>query len=264
LLAGMYLLIAIVLCVLLHTFSMALAGVAMGVTLREVSIGLGPTLFRAGRLRVRLLPLGGAVQFKDSQVAAQERRAAEAWARDALDEEESHLGEPDVDVLVLEASDVEEPEDDVLVLEASDIEGALDQRPAIVQCLIGLAGCAALVVLAVMIWQGAGLHAVVAGFTQIVAGAISPLDEALGLIAQAEQALVGLPLIGVLGWVAAKLAAFNLLPLPAANGGFVLAVLGRALGIQRYWPGGLTTLLLFAYIAIAMSWLVAFSWYWLR
>ncbi|MBU4610260.1 site-2 protease family protein [Achromobacter sp. GG226] len=259
----MSLLIAVVLCVFLHTFSMALAGVAMGVTLREVSIGFGPTLFRAGRLRVRLLPLGGSVQFKDSQVAAQERRAAAAWARDALDEKESHLEKPDIEVPVLEASDSGEPEDGALVLEASDLEGALDQRHAIVQGLIGLAGCAALVMLAVAIWQGAGLHAVVAGFGQIVAGAISPLDEAQGLIAQAEQALVGLPLLGVLGWVAAKLAAFNLLPLPAANGGFVLAALGRALGIQRYWPSGLTMLLLFVYVAIAMSWLVAFGSYWL-
>jgi membrane-associated protease RseP (regulator of RpoE activity) len=149
-------------------------------------------------------------------------------------------------------------------LEASDMRGALDGRSVLAQIVIGLSGCIALLLLAVICLQAEGVRAFFDGFGQIVIGALSPLGKAQELLAQAQQRLVGLSFLAVLGLVAAKLAAFNLMPLPGANGGFVIATIARGVGIARFWPAQLTPLFLLAYIAIAISWLVALGVYWLR
>jgi len=206
------LLSAVVLCVLLHMFVIALCGAAFGVTVREISLGLGPKAFSIGKFTFRALPFGGSVRFKDSR------------------EEE---------------------------LDAHDMQGALDSRPLFAQIVIGLSGCLALLALAVVALQAEGVQAFLNGFIEIVTGAVSPMDKAQALLAQAQQRLAGAPFVAVLGLVAAKLAAFNLLPLPAANGGFVIAMIARGLGIAKFWPQGLTPVLLLAYLAIAISWLWA-------
>jgi membrane-associated protease RseP (regulator of RpoE activity) len=203
---------AVVVCMLLHVMVIALAGAALGVTIREVTIGLGPTAFTVGRLRVKALPYGGAVRFKDSR------------------EEE---------------------------LDAADTRDALDGRPTWVQLFVGLSGCLALIALAIAALQAEGVRAFVAGFPQIVAGALSPLGAAQSLLAQAVERVAALPFVAILGLVAAKLAAFNLLPLPGANGGFVIGTVARAAGIARAWPQALTTALFFVYMALGISWVVA-------
>jgi hypothetical protein len=214
-----YLLGAVVLCMLLHVLVIALTGAALGITVREVTLGLGPTAFTVGRLRVKALPFGGAVRFKDSREEA---------------------------------------------LDAADMRDALDGRPLGVQLLVGLSGCLALIALAVATVHGEGLRAVVEGFVQIVAGALSPMGTAQALLAEAAQRLAELPRLAVVGLVAAKLAAFNLLPLPGANGGFVIATLARAVGITKAWPQPLTMALLFVYLAIGVAWVVALAMYLIR
>jgi len=206
------LLSAVVLCVLLHMFVIALCGAAFGVTVREISLGLGPKAFSIGNFTFRAFPFGGSVRFKDSR------------------EEE---------------------------LDADDMRGALDDRSLLVQIVIGLSGCLALLALAIVALQAEGVQAFLNGFVEIVMGAVSPMDKAQALLAQAQQRLTAAPFVTVLGLVAAKLAAFNLLPLPAANGGFVIAMIARGLGIAKFWPQGLTPVLLLAYLAIAISWLWA-------
>lgn len=210
---------SVVLCVLLHAFVIALCGAALGVKVREVSIGLGPLAFSIGRLSFRALPFGGAVRFKDSR------------------EEE---------------------------IDASDMRDAFDGRSVFIQIVIGLSGCIALLAIAGVTLQAEGIRAFIDGFAQIVVGALSPMGKAQALLAQAQQKLAGLPFLAVLGLVAAKLAAFNLMPLPAANGGFVIATIGRGLGVAKYWPAQLTPVLLLAYLALAVSWLVALAVYLLR
>jgi hypothetical protein len=59
--------LGIVLVLILHLSAMGLVGVQSGARLKQTSLGLGPVLFRS-RLRgaeviVRLLPMGGHVQF---------------------------------------------------------------------------------------------------------------------------------------------------------------------------------------------------------
>ncbi len=248
----LFFLMAVVSCVLLHVLAMALLGVALGVTLREVSIGVGPTLLRVGRWRIRLLPVGGAVRFQDSRDEAQDARDADVGEPGA--EPAGH----EVDTVVPTGERRQGPGD------GSPLDGALDQRSPASQMAIGLAGCMALVALACGVWQADGIRLVMAGFPQIIAGALSPFGAAQDLIASAKAALAGLSFIAVLGLVAAKVAAFNLLPLPGANGGFALAVIGRALGLDRFWPASLTAGLLLAYIAIGLSWLVALGYHGLR
>jgi membrane-associated protease RseP (regulator of RpoE activity) len=213
------LLSSVVLCVLLHMFVIALCGAAFGVTVREISLGLGPRAFGIGRFTFRALPFGGAVRFKDSREEA---------------------------------------------LDASDMHGALDGRSLLVQIVIGLSGCLALLALAIVALQAEGVQAFLNGFVEIVTGALSPMDKAQALLAQAQQRLAGAPFMAVLGLVAAKLAAFNLLPLPAANGGYVIAMIARGVGIAKFWPQGLTPVLLLVYLAIAISWLWALVVYLVR
>jgi membrane-associated protease RseP (regulator of RpoE activity) len=146
---------------------------------------------------------------------------------------------------------------DDLPLDPADTRNAFDTQTPGVQLLIAASGCIALLLIALAAAQFAGLRAFAAGFVQIIAGALAPMGHAQTLLAQAWQAVAGLPFLMVLGLVAAKLAAFNLLPLPALNGGFIAATVGRRIGLARLWPAALTQLLLLAFIAVIASWAFA-------
>jgi membrane-associated protease RseP (regulator of RpoE activity) len=60
-------LLCVLASVVIHLGMIAAVGVAIGVTLRVFSLGFGPTVFRAGRFRVGLVPLGGYVNLLDSR-----------------------------------------------------------------------------------------------------------------------------------------------------------------------------------------------------
>ncbi len=140
---------------------------------------------------------------------------------------------------------------------ASDVQ-ALDARPLGTQLLIGASGCIVLIALAcALLGAMAGVHAVAAGFVNIVGGALSPLHTAQAVLARVEAAAHGLPLLTLLGLTAATTAALNLLPLPGANGGYLLGALGRGAGLDQRWPASITQILLLAYVALAASWLFA-------
>jgi hypothetical protein len=65
----------------------------------------------------------------------------------------------------------------------------------------------------------------------------------------------------VLAVVAAKFAALKALPLPALNGGDVVAAVARRAGIGRWWPPQVTVALLLALLGAGLSWLVALAVY---
>ncbi len=77
------------------------------------------------------------------------------------------------------------------------------------------------------------------------------------LAAVLTTAILQLPFKALLGHVAAKFAAFNLLPLPATNGGQALTFIGRRFGLDRIWPARLTHILVLAYLALGLSWVGA-------
>jgi membrane-associated protease RseP (regulator of RpoE activity) len=134
---------------------------------------------------------------------------------------------------------------------------ALDRRPTLAQLATVLSGCAVLLALALAVLGAGAVKAFVELPAQFFGGAISPLGDAQALMRQAALALQAAPFAVVLGVVAAKAAALNLLPLPALNGGAALAVLGRRLGVARLWPERVTVALFFVWLAPVAAWFVA-------
>lgn len=134
----------------------------------------------------------------------------------------------------------------------------LEAQPLWAQLFIGASGCLALIALACALLGGmAGVQALAGGFANIIIGALSPLHTAQALLARVDAAAHGLPFSTLLGLTAATTAALNLLPLPGANGGYLLGALGKSAGLGKHWPASVTQILLLAYVALAASWLVA-------
>ncbi|WP_313621937.1 site-2 protease family protein [Achromobacter sp.] len=253
------LLLAVALCALAHVSAMALAGRALGVALEEMSFGLGPRLLRVGKLSIRLLPLGGAVRFQT---------AADAMPEWEEDDDDAHPASADHlhDARGRATQDLETLNDPVLSRQPMDgvplDRQPLDRQPLAAQLLIGASGCLVLIALACALLGGAaGFQALADGFAHIVGGALSPLHTAQDLLARVDAAAHGLPFVTLLGLAAATTAAFNLLPLPGANGGYLLGALGQRLGLAARWPASWTQALLLAYLALAASWLFAAAMY---
>lgn len=227
------LLLAVALCALVHVTVMAFAGRALGVALDELSFGLGPRLLRLGRVSIRLLPVGGAVRFQT---------AGATMPADGM-----------------MPADVATPTAATMPADEADVDPRhLEAQPLWAQLFIGASGCFALIALACALLGGmAGVHALADGFANIVSGALSPLHTAQALLARVDAAAHGLPFPMLLGLTAATTAALNLLPLPGANGGYLLGALGKSAGLGKHWPASLTQILLLAYVALAASWLVA-------
>ena len=61
------LLLCFLLFMLIHISVMALCARAFGITLRQISYGVGPTLLSLGKVHVKLLPLAGNVVLKDTR-----------------------------------------------------------------------------------------------------------------------------------------------------------------------------------------------------
>ena len=140
-----------------------------------------------------------------------------------------------------------------------EMKSALDGRSTLEQIFIVLSGC---VVLLGVGYVAAGERAVQAFLSlpaQALAGAISPLGEAQALLTDCSAFVATASTTALFGVVAAKVAALNLLPLPTTNGGAALAMVGRKLSAERWWPPFATRLLLLVYFAFLASWCVAFT-----
>ncbi len=233
------LLLAVALCALVHVTVMAFAGRSLGVALDELSFGLGPRLLRMGRVSIRLLPIGGAVRF---QTAGATMPADGTMPSDV--DMQSEVAAPTAATMPADEADVDPRH--------------LEAQPLWAQMLIGVSGCLALIALAyALLGRMASAQALVDGFANIVSGALSPLHTAQALLARMDAAAHGLSVPTLLGLTAATTAALNLMPLPGANGGYLLGALGKSAGLSKHWPASLTQLLLLAYVALAASWLVA-------
>jgi len=209
------LLLAVLLCLVIHLGVTALTGLEFGVGLREIRLGIGPRLLKAGPLRVCLIPIAGSVVF--------------------LDADEHTL--------------------------AWEVDGATGGKPLEyaalpVRLTIALSGCAALLLLAFgALGAGAG-PAFASGFVQIVSGAL-PGPEGAALIAAALAYVRGHGFLEVAGMAAAKMAAFNLLPVTGTNGFYALC---EILGFQRLgadWRRRIHTAFLLPMLALLIGWTIA-------
>ncbi len=141
-----------------------------------------------------------------------------------------------------------------------DVED-FDKRPFLIRCIVILSG-----VLAVLLAAGVCSRIDVAlsefgsGFIQIVLGAVAPFERGTPLVrAFFQQADESLLLGG--GLLAAKFAAFNLLPIPPLTGGRVLTEIprNRRNGGPWLWCNVLGACLSFV---IILCWLAALVNYW--
>ena len=208
------LILVLILCLCIHLLSIAAAGSLMGVTVRELSLGFGPTVFKTGRFKLGLIPTGGYVRFKDSR------------------------------------------EEDI---PPQEMGTALDGQSTWRQLLITLSGCAVLLALSAATLGISAAQASWAGARDFLQGGLSPAGQAQRLLLDAAAFVASASSVSLFGVVAAKLAAINLLPFPALNGGAAIAVVGRGLGLARRWPAAASRWLLLAYVAIALAWIAALA-----
>lgn len=207
---------AIALLAAIHTTVMATLARLLGITVREVSLGFGPTLLSTGIFRLRALPFGGAVVLKNTLTDTKPHDAAPDWADDAF-----------------------------------------DTQPRAVRVLLPLSGIAALIAVAFALRPDAAWGSIVNGFAQIVTGALSPLSTAQHLLGGATHA-GSLGFAALLGMLAAKFAALNLLPLPTMGGGqALLALLDPCPHDQPRWKELLLQWSAWLAIALGAAWIVA-------
>ncbi|CAA2108439.1 site-2 protease family protein [Variovorax paradoxus] len=211
---------AIALLAALHVTVVALLGRWLGIAIREVSFGMGPALLSAGVFRLRALPLGGSVVFKDTQTEAPPSGAIDIdidkWAVDAF-----------------------------------------DHQPRAVRVLLPLCGVAALAAVAFALHPGSAGASAAHGFAQWVSGALAPSSTALRLIEGATR-VASLGFTPLLGMLAAKLTALNLLPLPSMAGGqALLALLDPSPRDMPQWKVSLLQGSVWLLLALALSWAAA-------
>ncbi len=127
------------------------------------------------------------------------------------------------------------------------------------QIAVASFGCLLLLIIAFVLTGSQAFTAFLSMPAQVLTGAISPFGTAQNLLDTAITFLRDAPATSVIGEVAARIAALNLLPFPASNGGDALAAIGRASGVARIWPEAATVLLLFVRIALLALWLLALA-----
>lgn len=135
---------------------------------------------------------------------------------------------------------------------------AFNHRSRFVQAFIYLLGCAAMALVAMLLLAGPALAEVVAGFRQIIAGAFAPGSTAQNYIQATHTLWTQHGFVALLGLLAAKIAAFNLLPLATLSGGqAILALAGADRGRQPQWLLGVMNISIALLLALMCSWAYA-------
>jgi len=141
---------------------------------------------------------------------------------------------------------------------AGYLDDAFNHKPRAVQVLIPLTGPMALIVVALALRQWAALPSLVHGFAQFLAGALDPLSTGRQLVGGARAFAEQHTFPALLGMLAAKLAAMNLLPLPLLNGGqALLALITRDFSETPAWQQKLAVGSMWVWLALIASWLAA-------
>lgn len=208
----------------IHLLGFVVAARVFGVRVVTVAYGVGPVLWRKGPLEIRAIPLGGHVKFRDTQTEGGE------------DEEER-----------------ERPVHD------GTTEDAFNCKPRWVQAVMTLGGSVMVIALASATIGGRlALHETLAGFRQLFLGAMGPLSTAQEYIGALHAATRTEGFLVLLGVIAAKFAAFNLLPIPPLNGGqFILAFLRPTRYETPHWHNSLVQWTFSLMTIWLVAWLVA-------
>jgi membrane-associated protease RseP (regulator of RpoE activity) len=143
--------------------------------------------------------------------------------------------------------------------ESSEVVDAFNHKPGIVQATIPLAGAGVLVLAAALIQPASAVFEVLTGFRQIVAGALGPLSVAQTYIHAAYDLTRSDGFWALFAVLAAKVAAFNLLPFPWTNGGqAVLALLRSDRTATPAWQVRVTQIAIWPFLALVALWALSF------
>jgi membrane-associated protease RseP (regulator of RpoE activity) len=135
---------------------------------------------------------------------------------------------------------------------------AYDEQPRLVRVLLNLSGCAALVGLVVAMRGGQGWQSFLHGFEQILAGVISPPDTGVGLVDGYVLRVDAGGFLAAFSILTAKIAAFNLLPVPILNGGQAL----QELLLPRSWISEATDMRL-KQVGLTLLCILCAVWLWI-
>ncbi|MEO0708923.1 MAG: site-2 protease family protein [Cyanobacteria bacterium J06649_5] len=139
----------------------------------------------------------------------------------------------------------------------TDLSQAFNHQPMWVQVWVPLSGVVGLGAVAYGLTGSAAVSSFLAGFAQIIQGGLSPLGTAQRQLQSVQQFCEASSLQAVLGMTAAKLAAFNVLPLPGLNGGQALINLVKQGHPQVAWEAGLVQWLIWPGLLLGASWYLA-------
>lgn len=143
-------------------------------------------------------------------------------------------------------------------LESWERGDAFDAQPLHRQLLLVLSGPLFLLGIGFAVMPGDTFPTFKDGFEQLIGGASSPLIHAQDLLAQASQVIRQLSFVSLIALAAIKMAALNLLPLPALNGGALVALAASKSGFARTWRPGYTHALQLVHLALLLLW--QFAW----
>ncbi len=136
---------------------------------------------------------------------------------------------------------------------------AYDGKSTTEQILVAIAGCMALLSIATLVLGNrVAVQTALDAPGQLLHGGVFTMDAAKQIQRHAVSFVQSAPFLDLLGVVAAKWAAINLLPLPGCNGGKVIAVLAGRFGLRQIWPPVATLFLLMAYVIVLASWCLSF------
>ncbi|PXX35295.1 site-2 protease family protein [Undibacterium pigrum] len=132
-----------------------------------------------------------------------------------------------------------------------------DRLPALQQILVALTGCAIQLALAFVILGQSALTDFLALFEQYFMGALSPFELAPSLLHDAYRLIQTTPFFTLLGIVAAKMAAYHLLPLAGFNGTQIITILAQRLGLDKFAPQSGFGFIAILSLASVASWCIA-------
>lgn len=138
-----------------------------------------------------------------------------------------------------------------------NITGAFDLQPTSRQIMIVLTGSTVQLLLATVLLGQSAWQDFLAFPEQYVMGALSPFELAPSLLRDAYHLIQSTPLLTLLGIVAAKMAAYHLLPLAGFNGLQIIGIVVHRLGLDQFAPKACFKFIAVITLVSGVSWCAA-------
>lgn len=147
------------------------------------------------------------------------------------------------------------------LMDDGDEQGDFERSPAMVRLLISLSGCLALLGMALLTLGPSGFAVFLSGFKDFVVLALTPFSDGQAVLTEGFGLARHSDFSQIVGLIAAKLAALNLLPFMGSNGSAALAVVLRRLVPEREPSASLMNLWGLTSVLLALCWLAALGYF---